>query len=145
MTSPYGAGAFLNAAIFPNQLFTAYAGDWQGTTAAVINMTQLNQDRYLHRILLTTTLGASDMLGGNGGPYWNTGLTPPAQAPFYLCLGNRALSNMVDLSMIGSVNVGEYISPILIPSGTELWGVWAGVLAGSVAKCQATLYVSGAP
>ena len=145
MTSPYGAGAFLNSAVFPNQLFTAYADTWNGHSAAVLNMTQINQDRYLHRILLTTTLTATDMVGGSGGSYWNTALTPPVQAPFYLFLANRALSNLIDISLIGNVNIGEYISPIKIPANTELWGMWDGVNAASATKCQATMYCTGNP
>lgn len=145
MTSPYGGSAFLNAAIFPNQLYTAYGSTYNGQTAAVVNMTQINLDRYLHRILLTTTLTASDMLGGSGGAYWDTTKTPPVQAPFYLFLANMATSNIIDLSLIGSVNVGEYMAPILIPANTEVWGVWPGVLQGSADKCQMTMYCSGSP
>lgn len=140
MTAPIG---MLNSAIFPNQLVTATAGQFNGKPAALFSVSQLNEDRWLNRIVLTTTLGASDVVGGLGGPYWDLSRTPPAQAPFQLFMGSPALSNLVDLCMIGTVNVGEYISPLKLPRGTELWGVWPGVLAESAAKCQATLNFSG--
>ena len=141
MTAPIGGG--LNSAIFPNQLVTAVAADYNGKPAALFNITQLNEDRWLHRIILTTRLSASDVVGGNGGVYWNLSMTPPVAAPFKLFLGVASLSNMVDLVQIGSVNVGEYITPIKLPANTELWGVWEGVIAASAPKCQATLMFSG--
>ncbi|ARK07712.1 hypothetical protein Toil_gp29 [Rhodococcus phage Toil] len=142
MTQAYGANAFLNSSVFPNQLFTAVAGQFDGHDAAFVNMTQLNQDRYLQRIMLTTTLTASDMLGS---AYWDTAAPLPIQAPFYLFLGNTALSNMIDLTLIGSVNVSEYMNPIRIPANTEAWGVWNGVKAASASKCQLTMYCTSGP
>jgi hypothetical protein len=142
MTQAYGANAFLNTSIFPNQLFTAVNGTFDGHDAATINMTQINQERYLQRIVLTTTLQSSDMLGS---AYWDTSASLPIQAPFYLFLGNMALSNLIDLTLIGSVNVQEYLSPVRIPANTELWGVWNGVKAASATKCQATMFCTGTP
>lgn len=141
MTAPIGGG--LNSAIFPNQLVTAIAGNYNGKPAALFNISQINEDRWLHRIMLTTTLSPSDLVGGNGGAYWNLTMIPPVAAPFKLFLGVTSLSNMVDLVQIGSVQVGEYITPIKLPANTELWGVWEGVIAASAPKCQATLMFSG--
>lgn len=142
MTSPIGGG--LNSAIFPNQLVTAYpAQHYDGKAAAVFSIPQINEDRFLHRVILQAPLVASDVAGGVGGAYWDQSRVPPVQAPFYLFMGAPALSNMVDLVMIGTINVGEYVTPIKVPANTELWGVWAGVLPAAATKCQATLMFAG--
>lgn len=142
MTAAIGAGGL--GPVFPNQLLTAVAGQYNGHSAALCVLPQLNQDRWLTRILLTTTLSSADVIGGNGGAYWNLAINPPVQAPFYLFMAAPAVSNMIDLSMIGSVNVGEFLAPVKVPRQTELWCVWDGVLAASAPKCQATLCLSAA-
>jgi len=132
------------SAVFPNQLLTAVAGSYQGHSCAQIVLPQLNEDRWLTRIILQTTLTASDVIGGAGGAYWNTSSVPAKQAPFYLFLAAPAVSNLVDLALIGSVNVGEFIAPVKVPSQTEVWGIWDGVIAASAPKCQATFALSAA-
>ena len=133
----------LNSAVFPNALMSATAGTVDGKPAAQFVVPQINEDRWLTRIILQTRLTAADLAGGLGGPYWDLSRTPAVQAPFYMFLGSPGLSNMVEMSMMGAVNVGEYLAPIKIPGGTELWGVWPGVNADAVSKCQATLMFSG--
>ncbi|MGW1743855.1 hypothetical protein ACWCPQ_34240 [Nocardia sp. NPDC001965] len=132
------------SAVFPNQLLTGVGGIYNGHSCAQVILPQLNEERWLTRIILQTTLVASDLIGGAGGAYWNTSLVPPKQAPFYLFLGTPAVSNLIDLALIGSVNVGEFLSPVKVPRQTELWGIWDGVIGSSAMKCQGTFCLSGA-
>lgn len=137
MSEPIG-GRYLNSAIFPNQLVQGYATTWNGVPSSQFVIPgEWGMVKYLSRIVLTTSLNASDMVGGSGGAYWNPSAVPAIQAPFYLFLGPPAQGNLVDLSLIGATNVGENINPMKIPQGTDLTGVWLGVIAASAAKCEA--------
>lgn len=137
MSEPIGR-RYLNSAIFPNQLVQAYATTWNGVPSAQFVLPgQWGLSKYLSRIILTTTLTASDMVGGDGGAYWNTSAVPAIQAPFYLFFGSPAQGNIIDLSLIGAINVGENINPMKVPPNTDLVGLWTGVIADSATKCEA--------
>lgn len=140
MTEPIGRGRYLNSAVFPNQLVQGGASTWNGVSCSQFTIPgTFGAAKFMSRIVLQTTLSASDMVGGNGGAYWNPSAQPAIQAPFYLFLGAVAVSNLVDLSLIGAVNVGEQLNPLKIPPNTDIIGVWNGVLAASASKCEATV------
>lgn len=125
----------LNTAVFPQQLITGFATIWNGLNVAQVTLPQSNIYRVLTKVVLITTLTQADMVST---VYWND--ADNIRAPFYMFAGSPAMSNIQDLTQIGSINVGEWYTPIRIPPNTDFYGLWLGVLTASAPKCLASFY-----
>lgn len=124
------SGRLLNFASPVNQ---SISGKGDGTRSIVAELPAVPFDRLLYRVILQTTLDASDLVSGT----WNS---MQSTVPTFLVLNSLSdAGSVVDYTPLGDANVAEYLYPIRIPQKTAFYVWWKNVKPSSAGKAMANL------